>query len=194
MIGATPLDAECESHIIWWGGLGLTVLESSDPPWSNWDSLQGWEGRKCNGLEQGWLPKTRAVSLKRNLDTASFPNHIYHTQLEGNCPFLWYFPLQSPATHLTHTFKSRLHTQWGTWTHNLEIKIHMLLWLSQPGTPQQPFKCLYQLVRENMNKHLSAMVSECHLWGENPEHRRNRWYFWYGLHPTLGPSLHQLLA
>ena len=33
-------------------------------------------------------------------------------------------------------FLSNLYTQHGARTHNLEIKSHMLYWLSQPGAPQ----------------------------------------------------------
>lgn len=37
-------------------------------------------------------------------------------------------------------FLGKLYAQYETWTHDLEIKIHMFYQLGQPGAPQMDFQ------------------------------------------------------
>ena len=48
---------------------------------------------------------------------------------------VWHLGFKEIFQLFTFFFFNRLHTQRGAWTHNYEIKSHMLCQLSQPGTP-----------------------------------------------------------
>lgn len=45
-------------------------------------------------------PRMAAVYLENNVGEAGFPNHIYHAQLEGNCPFLMVFSIPESSSML----------------------------------------------------------------------------------------------
>ena len=82
---------------------------------------------KVNGLEQ-LLSETKEMKSQLEHQKVEWERELYSLRYD-------ILVLRKYFNYLLFFFFNRLHTQRGAWTHNYEIKSHMLCQLSQPGTP-----------------------------------------------------------